>query len=313
VNAHRDSALGDLQTMLKEGTYKVSDYKVRVINDRGKERKLMALPYYPDRIIQWAIMLHLEEMFTNSFNSFSCASIRGRGTHYAKRMVQKWLREDAAGTKYCLKLDVKKFYDNVDHDILKEKLRTKIKDERLLKLLDTIIDSIPDGKGIPIGSLLSQNFANFYLTSLDNYLKHELKEKYVVRYMDDIVVLGGSKERLHAVFAAIQKHLAGLKLSVKENYQIFPVDVRGIDFVGYRIFRRYVLLRKSICKRFKARAIELRRGINSAKNMASMAAYNGWVKHCNGYRLRNKYLAGGVVATVIRGVVSKWRRDFYLQ
>jgi len=290
VNAHSDKALSELHETLINGTYKVSEYKVRTLNDRGKERTLMALPYYPDRIIQWAVMLRLGGTLNKSFNGISCASIKGRGTHYAKKMVETWLREDAAGTKYCLKLDVKKFYDNIDHGVLKQKLRTKIKDGKLLELLDTIIDSMPDGKGIPIGSLLSQNFANFYLTSLDNMLKHELKVKYAVRYMDDIVVLGETKEELHELFQRIKSHLETLKLTVKENWQVFPVDVRGIDFVGYRIFRDYVLLRKSICKRFKHRALLLKRGKNVERNMAAMAAYNGWLKHCDSHRLGIKYL-----------------------
>jgi hypothetical protein len=212
-------------------------------------------------------------------------------------MLQRYLSNDELGTKYCLKLDVKKFYDNIDHGILKSKLNGKIKDVRLLWLLGVIIDSVDGGKGIPLGSLLSQNFANFYLTSLDNYLKHGKKVKHVIRYMDDIVVLGGAKEYLREVFGHIKEHLDALKLRVKENWQIFPVDVRGIDFVGYRVFRNYVLLRKSICRRFKSRAIRLRQRLagglpGSSRDRRSVSAYNGWLKHCNSYRLKKKYLDG---------------------
>lgn len=143
--------------------------------------------------------------------------MKKRGTRYAANLLNKYLK-DYHNTKYCLKIDIKKFYPNIDRNILKKMLLRKIKDRDVLWLLDIIIDSmdninvtnvkVPEefkeiyfqpGKGIPIGSYLSQYFANFYLSYFDHWLKEELKCKYVVRYMDDIIILDSSKEFLHQV------------------------------------------------------------------------------------------------------------------
>lgn len=308
VNSDLDETLQQLQLDLLLETYQVGEYSTSILHDRGKDRLLMKLPYR-DRIVQWAIMLQLHGMFMGAFNPFTCAAIKGRGIHYAKKLVQKYLK-DADNSKYCLKFDVKKFYESVDHGILKQQLRRKIKDPYLLRLLDKIIDSVGGGVGLPIGSLLSQNLANLYLTDLDNYLKHQLKVKYVVRYMDDVVILSGSKEYLHDLYAKIKAFLGGLKLTIKDNWQVFPVAVRGIDFVGYRMFGKYTLLRKNIAKRFKRvankickRALKNKR--TSKKDAMSLSAYNGWVSHCNSHRLRRKYgerlLRCGARASWMRG------------
>ena len=241
----------EIQKMLIDGTYEVGEYKRSIIIDGGKERELMKLPYYPDRIIQWAIMLQIEDIFLNKFIDQTCASIPKRGIHRAWQFMQKYLK-DKEGTKYCLKLDVKKFYPSIDKDILKKMLTDTFKDDKLLELLYKIIDSYPEEKGVPIGSYLSQYFGNFYLHGLDHYIKERLGVKYYIRYMDDMAILGEDKDRLRFVMYQIQDYLNYyLRLELKGNYQIFPTRVRGVDFVGYRFFGDYTLLRKSICKNFK--------------------------------------------------------------
>lgn len=273
--------------MLQNETYTVSPYRTEVIKE-PKERLLLKLPYYPDRIVQWAIMLQLREMFDRLFSGFSCACVKGKGIHYAKKLVQKYL--EGKDNRYCLKLDIKKFYDNIDHEVLMSLLGNKIKDEKLLRLLSVIICSIPGGKGLPLGSYLSQYFANLYLTELDNYLKHDLKIKHVVRYMDDIVILSDSREQLHDWFRQIEQFCdEKLELKIKENWQVFPIKERGIDFVGYRIFPNYVLLRKSICKRYKKKMVEIQKNGLTLKRKRTVASYNGWLSHCNSFRLKQKY------------------------
>lgn len=145
------------------GTYQVNpeDYTVSTINDKGKSRELWKLPYFPHRIIQWAIMLQIEPVFNQVFTDFTCASLPNRGIQKAQKLIDRYLK-DEPGTKYCFKMDVHHFYPSIDHDILKRLLRKKFKDPDLLALLDMIIDSHPP-KGIPIGSYLSQYLANFVL------------------------------------------------------------------------------------------------------------------------------------------------------
>lgn len=235
-----------LQKQLIDNKFKTSDYHIFKIYE-GKERIIYKLPYYPDRILHHAIMNILEPIFVSTFisNTFNC--IKKRGILGAYQKINKALK-DKENTRYCLKLDIKKFYPNINNIILKSLLRRKFKDKLLLNLLDEIIDST---KGVPIGNYLSQYFANFYLSYFDHWLKENQKVKYYFRYCDDLVILHNDKEYLHILFNNIKHYLnTNLDLEIKSNYQIFPVNKRGIDFVGYKFYHNYILLRKSIKNKF---------------------------------------------------------------
>jgi RNA-directed DNA polymerase len=276
---NQDANLLFLQRMLQDKTYKTSPYKTFKIYE-PKEREIFRLPYFPDRITHHAVMNILEPVFLSMFtaNTYSC--IKKRGIHKAARNLRKALN-DEAGTKYCLKLDIKKFYPSVDRATLKVLLRRKFKDQDLLWLLDGIIDS---AEGLPIGNYLSQFLANYYLTPFDHWIKEEKRIKYYFRYADDIVVLSGDKASLHELLHQVRVYLSQrLKLLVKDNYQVFPVDARSIDFVGYRFYHTHTLLRKSIKQRFA-------RMIVKAPRMRSIASYYGWAKHCNSKHLLNKLI-----------------------
>ena len=238
------------------------------------------MPYYPDRITHHAIMNILEPVFISTFTADTYSCIKGKGIHAAANGVKQALKE-TTGTQYCLKLDIKKFYPNVDHAILKALLRRKIKDNDLLWLLDEIIDST---YGLPIGNYLSQYFANFYLTYFDHWIKEVKGVKYYFRYADDIVILSDNKPYLHELLSEIRSYITEkLKLIIKDNYQVFPVDTRGIDFVGYVFKHTHTLLRKSIKQNFARMLI-------TNKNDKSIASYKGWALHCNSKNLINKLL-----------------------
>jgi hypothetical protein len=188
---------------------------------------------------------------------------------------------DVPNSTYCLKLDVRKFYQSIDHDVLKAVLRKKVKCTKTLALLDEIIDSAP---GIPIGNYISQWFGNVYLAYFDHFAKEKLQLKHYFRYCDDMVILSNDKQYLHAIFQQIKTYLnTQLKLEIKGNYQIFPVAVRGIDFLGYRFFHTHTLVRKSIVREFQ-------RKIKSQKaTPQTQSAYWGWFKHANTHNLISKY------------------------
>lgn len=268
-----------LHEMLRDKTYKTSAYTTFTVYE-PKQRLVFRLPYFPDRIAHHAIMRVMEPIFVSTFTADSYSCIRGRGIHAAGEALKTALK-DVSGTKYCLKLDIKKFYPNVDHVILKNLLRRKIKDQDLLWLLDEIIDS---SEGLPIGNYLSQYFANFYLTYFDHWLKEQKQLKYYFRYADDIVILSDNKQYLHLILSEIRQYLSiQLNLQVKKNYQVFPVASRSIDFVGYRFYHTHTLLRKSIKQSFA-------RMLFKRKNKASIASYSGWAKHCNSKNLLKKLL-----------------------
>ena len=284
---NREANLLALHESLKKGTFKTSKYHIFTIYE-PKERLIYRLPYYPDRILHHAIMNVLEPIWVSVFNKNTYSCIKNRGIHKCAKDVKQALKQDPDGTRYCLKIDVRKFYPSINHEILKKVVRRKIKDGRLLALLDEIIDSVD---GVPIGNYLSQYFANLFLAYFDHWLKEEKRVKYYWRYADDIVVLAPDKESLHALLRDIRAYMKRLQLKVKRNHQVFPVDARGIDFLGFVFYHDHTLLRKSIKQNLCRRVAKL----NKRKKQPTKAAYKqaicswwGWCKYSDSIHLFDK-------------------------
>lgn len=270
----RENNLIQIQRELMDGSYKTGEYHVFRIHE-PKERDISRLDF-KHRVVHHAVMNILEPIWVNVFTNDTCSCIKGRGVHQCLANLKEALK-DKENTTYCLKIDISKFYPSIDHDTLKIIVRKKIKDQNVLNLLDGIIDSAP---GLPIGNYLSQFFANLYLAYFDHEVKEQLGVKYYFRYCDDMIFLSGSKQELHDLFTQIEERVAELKLKIKSNYQIFPIESRGIDFLGYVTRHDYILMRKSIKKAF----------YRKRNNEASAAAYWGWAKHCNSKNLVNTIL-----------------------
>lgn len=280
--------INKISEMIKNKTYKVSPYKIDKRIERKKERIIYKLPYNPDRIIHHAVLQIIEPILAQTYIKDTYQSIKNRGVHKAKDRIKQFLK-DKENTKYCLKIDIKKFYPNVDNQILKKLLRKKIKCNNTLELLDTIIDST---KGLPIGNYTSQCLGNYYLTYFDHFVKEQLKIKYFIRYADDMIFLLSSKKQLHTVRDKIKKYLKEkLKLNLKENYQVFPTYIRGIDFLGFRFFDNYIILRKSI----KKEIIKLLNKKPTHKRLLKYNSYYGWIKATNSYNLMRKYITKDLI------------------
>jgi RNA-directed DNA polymerase len=278
---NREENIFKLHETLKNKTYCTSKYTTFKIYE-PKERLIFRLPYYPDRIIHHAILNVLESIFVSTFTKDTYSCIKGRGIHAAANAVKASLK-DVNNTTYCLKLDIKKFYSSIDNEILKVLLRKKFKDNDLLWLLDEIIDST-NNTGLPIGNYLSQFLANFYLTYFDHWLKEDKQVKYYFRYCDDMIILSNNKQYLHKLLFDIRNYISNiLKLEIKDNYQIFPIEKRGINFVGYVFYHTHTLLRKSIKQNFA-------KMVKNNKNKQSIASYYGWTVHCNSKNLLKKLL-----------------------
>ncbi len=267
----------ELSEILKTKQFKTAEYEVFEKQSGDKLRTIYKLPFYPDRVVHHCIVQVLLPMWVKLLIRDTYSTIPGRGIHDGVRRMKIALK-DVAGTQYCLKFDIRKYYPSVDHDILKQILRRKIKDADLLELLDEIIDS---ADGIPIGNYVSQWLGNVYLAYFDHFCKEQLQCRYYFRYCDDVVILSDNKEFLHGILVSINDYLANeLNLELKQNYQVFPTNVRGIDFLGYRFFHTHTLVRKRIVQQMKRRL----------KNIKSMASYWGWLKHADTYKLTTKYL-----------------------
>lgn len=292
ISENEDKYLLELQGMLLNKTYKTSEYEIFQKDCGNKIREIYKLPFFPDRICQWSILLIIEDIFIKNFVRDTYSAIPNRGIHLALKRMKREIKEDTEGMKYCLKIDVKKYYPNINHEILKQKLCKIFKDKDLLWLLSEIIDSIDGETGLPIGNYTSQYLGNFYLSEFDHWIKENKRIKHYFRYMDDCCIFSNSKEDLHRLKLEIDDYLmSNLKLKLKSNWQIFPVEDRGVDFVGYVVRKDYILLRKSIKQNMKKKAKKLnKKKTLDFSDKCTINSYKGWLKYCDSYNLYNKHI-----------------------
>lgn len=284
-----DENLLSIQKMLVEKTYKTSPYMKMIIHE-PKKRTIYKLPFYPDRIIHHALMNVIEPIWDSLFIDTSYACRKGKGLHGGSRKVMDYIRKNKGG--YCLKMDISKFYPSVDHDILFDIVKRKIKCKDTLWLFKQIIYSIDGGKNVPIGNYTSQWLGNLYLNELDQYLKHEHRIKYYVRYCDDFVVIHQCKKYLGELREFIRLFIKDKLALVFSKCDLFSLK-QGIDFLGYRHFYDYILLRKSTAKRIRRRLKilpkQLATGeINEEQHRSVIASISGWLRWANSYHLQNK-------------------------
>ncbi len=253
-----------------------------------KERKIHALPF-KDRVVQHAICNVIEPIFDKTFICDSYACRKGKGTIAGLRRIKSFVDKlKKSGKVYYLKCDIEKYFQNIDHDILKRLIRRKIKCKDTLRLLDGIIDS--SFPGIPIGNLTSQLFANIYLNSLDHFLKDELGVKFYIRYMDDFIILSNDKKFLKTLLGQIRDYCDQLKLKLNRKTKIENIN-HGIDILGYRIFPDHIILRKRIYRQNKRKFRKLFRLLREKKITHDflnrrIQSFLGLCKHCDSYHAR---------------------------
>lgn len=281
-----------------------------------KKRKILVPTHY-EQVVHHMVVNILKPIFMKSMYEHSYGSIPNRGAHLAKKRIQKWIYGDIKNTKYCLKMDVKKYFESIPHDILKLKLSKIIADEKFIKLLFTIIDV--QEKGIPLGFYTSQWFANFYLTGLDHYIKEQLCAKYYVRYMDDMVILGSNKRELHKMKRLIEKYLnEELGLKLKENWQVFKIKYidkkgkshgRALDFMGFKFYRNKTTLRRNILLRSSRKARKMaKKDKVTIYDCRQMLSYLGWFSATDTYGFYEKWIKPNVSIRYLKKRVSNYDR-----
>jgi len=276
--------LAQIHELLQSKTFRTSDYHEKVLYE-PKKRTIYVLPFSPDRIVQHALMNVVAPIWEKLFIRDSYACIVGRGIHSGSRRAMEFVRRN----KYVLKCDISKFYPSVDQDILMQIIRRKIKCRDTLWLLDEIVRSFPGGKNVPIGNYTSQWFGNLYLNELDQFVKSELRVRDYLRYCDDFCVFHDDKKALHGISQRIQDFV-GEKLQLRfSKCSVFPVS-QGVDFLGYRHFDNYILLRKSTTKRVRKRLERLPKlyekgEITAEQYRSSVSSTWGWLKHANTHNL----------------------------
>ena len=301
--------------------YHSAPHKAITIYDgiRRKQRNII-VPTVREQIVHHMIVNVMKPIFMKGMSEACCGSVPGRGAHYGKRMIEKWIRKDPKGVKYCLKMDISKYFESVPRKILKEKCARVIHDDRFLQVLYAVIDMDDSESGIPIGFYTSQWFANWFLNELDHYIKEELHAPHYARYVDDMVIFGPSKRKLHTMRRDIGNFLnSWLGIEMKMNYQVFRFSFigrdgketgRDLDFMGFRFMRNRTIIRKSIFIRMTRKARRLaKKAAKTIYECRQMLSYLGWIDHTDTYGAYLKHIKPFISFRYLKQRISRWQKQ----
>ncbi|MDD2731914.1 MAG: reverse transcriptase/maturase family protein [Candidatus Pacebacteria bacterium] len=288
-----------LHKELKLKTYRHSDYTSFYIKDPKLRHIHKAC--VKDRVLHHAVFKILYPIFDNSFIFDSYSSRINKGTHRAvvrlNRFAKKASKNNARNC-YFLKCDILKFFDSIDHKILISLIKKKIKDKDAVWLIEGIIKSYSTSllKGIPLGNITSQLFANIYLNELDRFIKDNLRIRYYVRYCDDFLIVSNNFRYLTGIIPKIKTFLKGnLKLSLHPGKIVIKRYHQGVDFLGYVSFPHHIILRtktkKRMLKRIEKRIKDLKNNKISKQSFGqTIQSYFGILKHCKSYKLKKEII-----------------------
>lgn len=387
VMGHLEKETEILKTILREEMFIPDYHEQSVINEgsKHKTRRILKPHYKYEQVVHHCAIGQFKPVVMNGLYEFSCGSIPGRGVHYGKKYMRKWIDSYDGKKMYVLKMDVHHFFESIDREILKAKIRRVIRDKRFLRLLcifiehdriaevvkileDVAVEITPEDvrdlvthlafhkdedalaiirktgiagddyakaaqivreyrKGVPLGYFTSQWFGNFYLKALDHCIKEELKAEYYMRYMDDMVILGKSKKKLHRMREEIARYLKEeLNLELKGDWQVFrfeyPVIKNGkpvldddgkqvkrgrmLDFMGFQFHHDRTTIRKTTLESARKKAYHIAKSEKiSWYNAAVMLSYMGWFKHTDTYDYYLKYIKPNVNVKKLKKIVSK--------
>lgn len=275
-------------------------YQKRYDNTSGKIRKI-GITSIEQQVFDYIAVYSCVDMFLSKIGYYQCASLKNKGQLFGKNAIEKWIKTNPKKTKWVLKMDIKKFYPSVNHDILKKFLARDIKNEDILYVLYTLIDTYEEG--LCIGSFLSQYLANYYLSYAYHFISEQIYRvrrgkvnqlaTHVLFYMDDMLVLGTSKHNLERVFKHTNKYINDvLNLSIKDNYRLYSLDDdKFIDMMGFKIYRSHTTIRRKTFLRLRSLYMRYK---DSTKPMSidvarTMVSYYGWIKNSNSFKFKTKY------------------------
>ena len=301
-----DENILKLHEELKSQTYKPKQLKTFILRD-PKTRKINKSDFR-DRVIHHALFRVIEPIFDETFIYDSCANRKGKGNLFALKRFDYFKRKVSRNGKtngwfnknqikgYCLKADIKHYFEEVDHKILISIIRKRISDDKVIWLIENIIKNVSDGgrtnnyKGMPLGNLTSQFFANIYLNELDYFVKHFLRAKYYIRYVDDFVILHSSKSQLEVWKSQISEFLKKeLKIELHpQKSKIIPLS-RGVDFVGFRNFYYFKLLRRRNIRKMVSTVEKYKNDyISKEEILESFQGWQAYAKWANSYKIRKE-------------------------
>lgn len=300
-----------------EKAWKPSRHGKIVINEgtNKKQRQIEKPRYNYEQVIHHIVVSACYDIFMQGMYEFSCGSVPQRGAHYGKKYIEKWIMTDGRNCKYILKMDIRHFFESVDHDVLKAWLKKKIRDKRMLHILNLIIDG--SEQGLPLGFYTSQWLANFMLQPLDHYIKEQLHAVHYIRYMDDMVVFGKNKKELHRMQQDIDRFLhERLNLQMKGNWQVYRFDYverktgkrkgRPLDFMGFEFWKDKTILRESIMLSCTRKVNRVRKKDKITwYDATAILSYMGYVTHTDTYAMYEQRIKPYANVKKLKRIVSK--------
>lgn len=305
-----DEYTNKLQSILISQSYVPSPTQPLYVTDQssGKIREIYPPRFFPDQCVHWAVVMAIKPALMRGMYDHSVGNIPGRGQSAGVKYVKKVLKDHKKRTKYCLYFDIHHFYQSIDQEKLISMLKNVINDKRMISLISVIIRAYDDG--LPLGNYTSQWLANFYLQGFDHYMKEKLKAPFYCRYVDDCIVIGPNKRKLHRIQESALSYLKSIGLTMKPNFQVFPIDKRGIDFLGYRFYHDRTIMRRRNFKRFRRQALRIHKKITEQKPISAHTAAGflsrcGQLKWCNSFTIKLKYISG-TDNRIIKGIVRRY-------
>ena len=282
--------------MVVSGSFVPSRPREKLIYDScsQKHRKIKVTSFWPDGVMHWLLTEVMRPVLMRGMCHWSCASIPGRGCKRVRQRIKRAMRNDPKGTKYAVEMDVAQYYPSVSIQRLMLALSRKIKDRRFLQTVRMVLES--SGGGLGIGYYICQWLANFFLEPLDHFIMSLPGVKYITRHMDNIVLLGPNKKKLHRARQAIAEFMQNrLGLSMKGNWQVYPTKKRMVSAVGYRYAHTHVILRKRNFLRLTRQCRRVKKKLDAGKPVAFSQAAGllsriGQLKHCDSHGVRVKYV-----------------------
>lgn len=298
-NANLEENVLDIRERLITGEWLPGPYREFEVYE--PKLRVIHAPAFSDRVVHHALVQIIGQFFERRFIDHSFACRVGKGTHAASNYLCQMLRsaKEVYERTYVLKADISKYFNSIDHEILLELIGRVIGDRNVLNLIRKLVtccSCTPGDKGLPLGALTSQLFANCYLDQLDHYVKDSMKMRHYARYMDDFIILHGNKQELWEIYFEIRDFLASrLRLDLNRKTKVFPAS-QGIDFVGYRHWIDHILPRKRNTSRARRQFRKLTRDYANWKIdleyvRPRVASFCGMMKHCDGYRTADSVLS----------------------
>ena len=279
--AHREEVIEELSRSLADGSFRISGYREQTIVESGKTRHIQVLSMY-DRIALNAVMTVVDEHLKRRFIRTTSASIKGRGMHDLKEYIERDLREDPEGTRFCYMFDIRKCYESTSQTIVMQTYRRIFKDPVLLGILDDCVTMMPEG--ISLGQRPSQGLVNLLLSvHLDHPLKSRHRVRHYYRYCDNGEVLAATKEECWRIRDLVHSLLEPLGYELHHE-RVFPVT-EGIDALGYVIYPTHALIRKRIKQKFARKMGDVK---SRKRRCELVASFYGMAKHAQCNNLFNK-------------------------